>query len=135
MWGNACCICQQQQGIRVQSSRRCSRVAVIGDLRDAVAGVVQDILSEDKQTLCKLTGTIAGPASKTQVGKLLALACLTFSVISWEWCRECSLSRNILCCSELARRHVSHVDKVQDEMPGPTKGNPAEEKQFEERSF
>lgn len=41
----------------------------------------------------------------------------TFSLISWEWCSECSLSRNILCCSELARRHVSHVDKVQDEMP------------------
>ncbi|TNN62334.1 hypothetical protein EYF80_027451 [Liparis tanakae] len=30
----------------------------------------------------------------------------TFSVISCEWCSECSLSRNILCCSELARRQI-----------------------------
>lgn len=45
------------------------------------------------------------------------MTALTFSLISWEWCSECSLSRNILCCSELARRHVSHVDKVQDEIP------------------
>lgn len=42
----------------------------------------------------------------------------TFSVISWEWCKECSLSWNILCCSELARRHVSQVDKVQEVIPG-----------------
>lgn len=45
----------------------------------------------------------------------------TFSVISCEWCNECSLSRNILCCSELARRQVNHVDKVQDEIPGEEK--------------
>lgn len=48
----------------------------------------------------------------------LWLSCLTFSVISCEWCSECSLSRNILCCSELARRQVSHVDNVQEEIPG-----------------
>lgn len=42
----------------------------------------------------------------------------TFSVISWEWCKECSLSWNILCCSELARRHVSQVHKVQEVIPG-----------------
>lgn len=42
----------------------------------------------------------------------------TFSAISCEWCSECSRSRNILCCSELARRQVSHVDKVQEEIPG-----------------
>lgn len=48
----------------------------------------------------------------------LLLSRPTFSVISCEWCSECSLSRNILCCSELARRQVSHVDKVQEEIPG-----------------
>lgn len=42
----------------------------------------------------------------------------TFSVISWEWCKECSLSWNILCCSELARRQVSQVHKVQEVIPG-----------------
>lgn len=48
---------------------------------------------------------------------LLELSRISFSVISCEWCSECSLSRNILCCSELARRQVSHVDKVQEEIP------------------
>lgn len=41
----------------------------------------------------------------------------TFSVISCEWCKECSLSKNILCCSELARRQVSQVDNVHEEIP------------------
>lgn len=47
----------------------------------------------------------------------LFLSCPTFSVISCEWCSECSLSKNILCCSELARRQVNQVDKVQEEIP------------------
>ena len=42
---------------------------------------------------------------------------LTFSVISWEWCSECSLSRNMRCCSVLAKRQVSQVHRVQQAMP------------------
>lgn len=37
----------------------------------------------------------------------------TFSAISWEWCSECSLSRNMRCCSLLASLQVSQVDSVQ----------------------
>lgn len=41
----------------------------------------------------------------------------TFSAISCEWCSECSLSRNMRCCSLLASLQVSHVDSVQLLMP------------------
>lgn len=47
------------------------------------------------------------------LGSPLFRSSSTFSVISCEWWSECSRSRNMRCCSLLASRHVSQVDRVQ----------------------
>lgn len=88
---------------------------VVGNRRNAVAGVVQDLLQRWGTERC--SQTFQKPA-RCQADRPNLLSPPTFSAISWEWCKECSLSWNILCCSELARRHVSHVHKVQEVIPG-----------------
>ena len=140
--GNKVCPLSGQQGVSIVRATRCvccqgnnvcllskrGGVAVVGDLRNPVAGVVQNLLLETHSCIHESTHTHKlGEISSNVWARMHASVCLfltkdpcvygSFSAISCEWCSECSLSRNILCCSELARRQVNQVERVQEEIP------------------